>query len=186
MHNPAFRNREGKRMMLRLLAAGLLLPLAACTAEKAEETKVATSGKTDVALADVPAPVLAAAKASRPGFTAAEAQAETREGRRYFDIGGTLGDGAEVEFDIMEEGGQWRVVEVQRDIALAAAPPGVQAAAKAHDAAFVPGRVIESDQTDGIVIYELFGPQGSDPQGRKVEIKWDGSRAEVLKQEWAH
>ena len=46
--------------------------------------------------------------------------------------------------------------------------------------------MIESVQQDGLVIYELFGPQGGDPQGRKVEIKWDGSRAEVLAREWAH
>ena len=56
--------------------------------------------------------------AAQPGFTPAEAESETRDGRRYFDIGGKLADGSEVEFDIMEEGGRWRVVETQRDIAL--------------------------------------------------------------------
>lgn len=172
--------------MLRLAATGLLFALGGCAAAGPDEARVATSGKSDVALADVPAEVLAAARAARPGFTPAETEAETRDGRRYFDVGGTLADGSEVEFDIMEEGGRWRVVEVQRDIALAGAPAEVRAAASAHDAAFVPTRVIESDQTDGIVIYELFGPQGSDPQGRKLEIKWDGRRAKVLKQEWAH
>ena len=83
----------------------------------------------------------------------------------------------------MEEGGKWRVVETQRDIAFAAAPEPVRAA---HKAGFTPNRVIESTQADGLVIYELFGEAGGDPQGRKVEIKWDGRKAELLDKEWAH
>ena len=151
----------------------------------ASETKVATSGKTEVAIADVPAEVLAAAQAARRGFTATEAESETREGRRYFDVGGTLG-GAEIEFDIMEENGRWKVVETQRDITFAAAPQAVRDAAAKVDSAFAPTRVIESTQEDGVVIYELFGPQGNDPQGRKLEVKWDGKSAEMLTKEWAH
>lgn len=145
--------------------------------------RVASSGKADVPIAEVPAQVLAAARAARPGFTAMEAEAETRDGRSYFDVGGTLPDGTEVEFDIMEEGGTWRVVETQRDIAFAALPGPVRAA---HGAGFTPGRVIESTQADGLVIYELFGEARGNPEGRKVEIKWDGQRAEVLQAEWAH
>lgn len=144
---------------------------------------VASSGKTDVPVAEVPEPVLAAARAAREGVTITEAEAETRDGRRYFDIGGTLPDGTEIEFDVMEDGGTWRVVETQRDMAFAAVPEPVRAA---HTAGFTPGRVIESTQADGIVIYELFGEQGGNPEGRKVEIKWDGRRAEVLEEEWAH
>ena len=154
--------------------------------QQANANQVATSGKEDVPLAQVPAEVLAAAQAARPGFTPAEAERETRDGRHYFDIGGTLPDGSEVEFDIIEEGGRWRVVETQRDIAFASAPAPVRQAAAVHDAGFAPTRVIESVQQDGLVIYELFGPQGGDPQGRKLEVKWDGTRAEVLAQEWAH
>jgi hypothetical protein len=138
---------------------------------------VATSGKTDVPLAEVPRVVLAAAAAARPGFEPAEAEAETRDGRRYFDIGGRLADGSEVEFDIMEEGGGWRVVETQRDIELASAP------ARVRDTAgeFPAERVIESRQADGLVIYELY-----DARQRKLEIKWDGKTAEALTREWAH
>ena len=171
-------------MLRNILAVAAICTLPACAAT--QSASVATSGKSEVAVADLPADVLAAALAARPGFTATEAERETREGRRYFDVGGTLPDGGKIEFDIMEEGGRWRVVEVQRDIALSAAPAPVGAAAARHDAAFVPTRVIESDQTNGIVIYELFGPRGGDAQGRKVEIKWDGSRADVLTKEWAH
>jgi hypothetical protein len=158
--------------------------LAACGTEAghigAESNRVATSGKTEVALAEVPAEVLAAARAARPGFVPAEAAAETREGRRYFDIEGRLADGSEIEFDIMEEAGAWRVVETQRDIAFAAAPVPVQAAARAGRPALAPTRVIESVQADGLVIYEIFEGE------RKLEVKWDGRAAELLAREWAH
>lgn len=145
-----------------------------------ESNRVAASGKVEVALADVPAPVLAAARAARPGFVPAEAESETRDGRLYYDIEGRMSDGSEIEFDIVEQGGRWRVVETQRDIAFAAAPAPVRAAALAHDAALAPTRVIESVQADGLIIFELY--QGE----RKIEVKWDGRRAEVLVREWAH
>ena len=86
----------------------------------------------------------------------------------------------------MEQDGRWRVVETQRDIDFASAPQAVRDAARAHDAALEPTRVIESRQEDGLVIYELFAPAGGDPRGRKVEIKWDGRQASVLAREWAH
>jgi hypothetical protein len=172
--------------MYRTLVSIVALALGGCAAAGDPVGSVATTGKSDVALSDVPAEVLAAARAERPGFTVVEAQAETRDGRHYYDVGGTLADGSEVEFDIMEEKGRWRVVEIQRDIVLADLPAPVRATATTHDPAFVAGRIIESTQADGLVIYELFGPAGGQPLGRKIEIRWDGSRAEVLAQEWAH
>lgn len=178
--------------MRKTLCLALVYALVACGSGEDSKgggespEKAETSGKQEVPVAEVPAEVLAAAAAARPGFTPKEAESETREGRRYFDVGGTLADGGEVEFDIMEEGGSWRVVETQRDIAFDAAPAGVRDAVKAADAAFAPGRIIESTQADGLVIYELYGPAGGDPQGRKVEVKWDGRKAEILTKEWAH
>lgn len=168
----------------------LLTALASCgeapgtnsadNATTAPSNRVQTSGKTPVPLAQVPEAVLAAARDARPGFTPAEAESETREGRRYFDVEGRLPDGSEIEFDIMEESGVWRVVETQRDIAFAAVPLPVQAAARAHDAALTPTRVIESTQADGLVIFEVY--QGE----RKLELRWDGREARVLDREWAH
>ena len=169
--------------MRNILWIPALYGLAACnqagTSEQNESTpnQVATSGKVEVPLGNVPKDVLAAAEAAQPGFTPAEAESETRDGRRYFDVGGKLADGSEIEFDIMEEGGSWRVVETQRDIRLEAAPEAVRKAA----GSFAAGRVIESRQADGLVIYELY-----DAEQRKLEIKWDGSRAEALTREWAH
>ncbi len=150
------------------------------SAPAAQSNRVAASGKVGVALADVPAPVLAAARAARPGFVPAEAESETRDRRLYYDIEGRMPDGSQIELDIVEEGGRWRVVETQRDIAFAAAPAPVRAAALAHDATLAPTRVIESVQADGLVIFELY--QGE----RKVEVRWDGRRAEVLAREWTH
>lgn len=172
------------------MAMMLASTLAACGAQSGnvvsgnsatpQSNRVQTSGKTPVPLDQVPEPVLAAARAARPGFVPAEAEAETREGRRYFDVEGRLPDGSGIEFDIMEENGAWRVVETQRDIAFAAAPAPVQAAARAHDPALAPTRVIESIQADGLIIFEVY--QGE----RKVEVRWDGRDARVLDREWQH
>jgi hypothetical protein len=173
--------------MVKKFAGALCFAAAACGPQVEEVVeKVETSGKAEVAIAQVPREVLAAANAARPGFTAQEAERETREGRQYYDIEGKLPDGSEIEFDIMEEQGRWAVVETQRDIAFTTAPRLVREAVTSKDAGFSPGRVIESTQHDGIVIYELFGPQGADPLGRKVEVKWDGQRAKILTREWAH
>lgn len=166
-----------------ILMLPALCALAGCSEEapvgqvESPAKKVATSGKRDVPLAEVPAEVMAAASAAQPGFAPTEAQAETRDGRDYFDIGGKLADGSEVEFDIVLEGARWQVVETQRDIALTEAPAAVRSVAENFPAT----RVIESRQNDGLVIYELY-----DAQQRKLEIKWDGKRAEKLTAEWAH
>ena len=170
----------------------LILALLSCSpaADRATDnqsaTPVVSSGKSTVAVSKVPPEVISAVKSVQPDLVVSSAEAETRGSRRYFDVGGTLPDGSEIEFDVMEEGGQWRVVETQRDIAFSVAPEPVRVAARKADASFEPTRVIESRQQDGLVIYELFGPDGGDPQGRKVEIKWDGRTASVLTSEWAH
>lgn len=166
----------------------LVLLLGACAPGQSDQGQVdavQTSGKSDVEVADVPSAVLVAAKAELPELEVTSAESETRDGRRYFDLGGTAG-GQEVELDIMEENGRWRVVETQRDIRFESAPQPVRAAAEAHPGAFEPTRVIESKQQDKIIIYELFAPAGNDPQGRKLEVKWDGRVAAVLTKEWAH
>lgn len=173
--------------MTKMFAGVLVILVAACSPAREEPAKqVEASGKSKVAITEVPGDVMAAANAAGPGFTAKEAEQETRDGRRYFDIEGVLADGSEIEFDIMESEGRWQVVETQRDIAFDIAPAPVRNAVKAQDARFAPGRVIESTQNDGVVIYELYGPKGGDPQGQKVEVKWNGREAEILTEEWAH
>ena len=172
-------------MRMTLLIIGITA-LVACGVEPQDggnvtaELRVITSGKTEVALSDVPAPVLTAARRARPGFEPRAAETEIRNGWRYFDIEGRTAEGAEIEFDIMEENGVWRVVETQRDIDFAAVPPPVQAAARGAAPALAPTRVIESVQADGLVIYEIY--QGE----RKLEVRWNGRTADVLTREWAH
>ena len=168
------------------------LSLMACDAAgeppEVAEGKVETTGKEPTALANVPKDVLDAVRAAQPTMRAAEAEAEVRDGRNYYDVSGTLPDGSEIELDLLQgPQGDWAVVETQRDIDFAAAPEPVRAASAKADAAFRPVRVIESRQNDGIVVYELFGPAppgGGEP--RKVEVKYDGSKAEILTKEWAH
>lgn len=154
--------------------------------ESVEPGTVKSSGKVPMALPGVPREVIEAARAAQPDMRFTEAEAEVRDGRNYYDIAGTLPDGSEIELDMLQEPEGWTVVETQRDIAFAEAPEPVRAESVRADVTFAPSRVIESRQADGLIIYELFGPAGGDPQGRKVEIKWNGSNAELLAKEWAH
>lgn len=170
-----------------ILAAAMLA--SACSADGTNSfdgTEVVTSGKTEVAIAEVPSDVLAAASQRVADLKLTEAETELRNGVRYYDLGGSLPDGSEMELDIMQDGASWRVVETQRDLDFTAVPRPVADAALASDPGLKPTRVIESRQEDGLVIYELFSPAGSDPVGAKKEVRWDGKRAEVLTSEWVH
>jgi hypothetical protein len=150
----------------------------------APATRVQATGKQAEDLASVPAEVLAAATAARPQLQVSAVEHEQRDGNDYYDVAGTL-DGAELELDITRADGKWTVVEVQRDIVAGQVPAAVAAAlARAHPA-FEPDRIIESDQGDGIVIYEFFGPGGNGPDS-KIEVKAEGTKAEVLTAEWIH
>ena len=171
-----------------------LILVAGCV-EKAAETTPAPSNdaeigaslteKSDVDIANVPAAVIDAAKAVRPDVTFTEAEKEVRGGVTYFDIGGMDGAGNEIELDIIQDEGSWRVVEVQRDIDWAQTPQAVKGAlvGKAPDDA--PARIIESDQTDGIIVYEFYYV-AEDGSESKHEVTFDGADAEYLTQEWAH
>jgi hypothetical protein len=154
---------------------GVLLALAAfslgaCTGE-APPAQVPPADRVEaVAASDVPADVAAAALAALPGFTITEAERKERDGRVYYDVEGLRADGAEAELDLLQTGEDWRVVEIQRDIAWADAPANVRAAAEAAEGAFAPVRVIESTQSeDGAVIYELFA--AGRPEAPSMEVR---------------
>ena len=132
----------------------------------------------------LPAPLRELAERTVPGMTIDEAERKEREGRVYYDIEGRRPDGSEVELDVLQEGEGFRVVEIQRDIDWADAPDAARRAASAAPASFAPERVIESTQTDGSVIYELFAPGRSDEPAMEVRLK-DG-KAEVLRERWEH
>ncbi|WP_309089864.1 hypothetical protein [Phenylobacterium sp.] len=134
--------------------------------------------------ADVPADVAAAVKAAMPQMKVAEAELKEREGRRYYDVEGTLPDGSEIELDLLQTPQGWQVVEIQRDIAWAAAPDAVRTAATSAWKGAPPARVIESTQTDGGVVYELFAP--GRPQTPALEVMLKDGKASVLKEVWPH
>lgn len=172
-----------------LLVAWALGALAACQGgnEQAgsEGRKVETSGKEAAALDTVPAAVIDAVRAARPDLDISQAEYETRDGRQYYDVGGNLPDGSELELDMMLGESGWEVVEIQRDISLDTVPAAVGAALAAHAPDWQPDRIIESDQGDGVIVYEFFGPGEGEAQ-TKIEVKLEAGAAEVLADEWAH
>lgn len=152
----------------------LLLPLllAACATP--------APSVTDVAVADLPPEVVAALRAAEPQIAIEGAQLKLREGRRYYDVEGTVPGRGEIELDLLLTPAGWRVVEIQRNIAWADAPAAVRAAAP--NAA--PVRVIESRQTDGSVVYELFAP--GRPATPALEVMLRDGAATVLREAWPH
>jgi hypothetical protein len=177
---------------MRIALAAVALALAGCSGEDgggdAAANGVLPPGPVTEASAvagdAIPAELRAVAERSVPGIAIAGAERKEREGRIYYDVEGKRPDGSEVELDVLQEGESFRVVEIQRDIGWDQAPAAAIAAAKAAPGAFAPERVIESTQTDGSVIYELFAP------GRKaepaMEVRLKDGKAEVLGERWAH
>ncbi|MBW3618547.1 MAG: hypothetical protein KY446_12555 [Proteobacteria bacterium] len=164
---------------LKLLFAGLGLAaglVSGCATPSDMPTQIIPT-----AAAGLPPAVVAAVRAAQPDFTIAEAELKLRDGRRYYDVEGRLPDGSEIELDLLESDGAWAVVEIQRDIAWADAPQPVRAAAAAGRAVN-PVRVIESRQTDGRVIYELFAP--GRPAAPALEVMFDRGEASVLTHTW--
>jgi hypothetical protein len=161
-----------------LLALALTVPAGLAAAY---ETKV-----TPVAVADLPPAVVAVVTAAAPGLKITEAELKEREDRRYYDVEGVLPDGGEIEFDLLQTGATWKIVETQRDIAWAATPQPVRDAAVKAVPKIAPVRVIESTQDDGQVIYELFAE--GQPKEPALEVNWKkgGPPAKVLAETWPH
>jgi len=168
------------------LISAFALGLAACaTPGPGEGRKVDASGKVDVSLDALPPEVLAAARAAQPELDVSEAEYETRDGNEYYDVGGTMPDGSELELDMTRIDGVWTVVETQRDIGFEATPAAVANALHSKVPGWSPHRIIESDQGDGVVIYEFFG-KDDDGEDKKIEVKYERGQAEVLVDEWLH
>ena len=163
----------------------ITLMFVARSAEPDEARKVDASGKESMALDAVPEEVLAAAMAARPELEVMEAEYETRDGDEYYDVGGKLPDGSLLELDMTRVDGVWTVVEFQRGIGMTLFPDEVAAALAARVPDWSPTRIIESDQGDGVVIYEFFGP-GAGDESDKHEVKWADGTAELLVDEWVH
>lgn len=176
-----------KNLSQLLLYVALALA-AACSRDGAEQSPADTPASgatiTDVDAASLPAEVTNVVAAAVPGIQIKRAERKEREGRVYYDVEGARPDGSEVELDLLEENGAYKVVEIQRDIPWAEAPEAARAAAAASTRPFEPARVIESTQVDGAVIYELFAPGA--PEKPALEVRFADGKAEVLKEEWPH
>ncbi|HEX2559951.1 hypothetical protein [Phenylobacterium sp.] len=131
-----------------------------------------------------PAEVAAAVAKAAPQMKITGAELKERDGRRYYDVEGELPGGGEIELDLLQTPAGWEVVEVQRDIGWAAAPQAVRTAAAGSWRGPDPARVIESRQTDGAVIYELFAP--GRPQTPALEVMLKHGAAKVLAEVWPH
>lgn len=150
----------------------------------AESTRVQTSGKEEISVEALPSDVVAAAKSVRPQLEITAAEHELRNGADYYDVAGRL-NGAEIELDITRIADGWMVVEVQRDLNSADVPAEVTAALVKEHPEFAASRIIESDQGDGLVIYEFFGA-AADGKDAKIEVRFQNGKADVLNSEWPH
>ena len=138
----------------------------------------------NVSPADLPPALATLIQQTVPDMTVAEVERKEREGRVYYDVEGARPDGSEIELDIQQTGDRFEVVEIQRDVAFADMPQAVQTTARAATGAFAPERIIESRQTDGSVIYELFA--AGEPAEPAMEVRVRDGKAEVLTERWPH
>ena len=168
-----------------VLALVSCLVLGGCDGERMEADTVESSGKEATGLDAVPAEVLRAARDARPDLEFEAAEYEVRDGRDYYDLAGKTPDGAEVELDLTRMDGAWAVVEIQRDVVMDQVPGQVRQVLADADPDWMPNRIIESDQGNGVVIYEFFGPGPASHEVKK-EVKWQENRAELLTDEWKH
>lgn len=175
---------HGRLLIAAMGAAAIFLN--GCSAEPdANAGKVDASGKDAVSLTELPDGVVEAVNDARPGLVITAAEYETRNGTEYYDVGGTTPEGAEVELDLTVVDGRWTVVEIQRDVSESETPAQVRDALYSAKPGFTVVRVIESDQGDGVVIYEFY-QVAPDGEREKAEVKFEAGAAEFLDEEWVH
>lgn len=167
------------------LTLSLLMTLLLSTTglAQADDNKVGASlnKKYDVALSAIPENAMSEILKIKPGFIAKEVEKELKHGKTYLDIEGLDAAGNEVEFDMLQQGGAWKVVEIQRDLTLAQCPKAVLDVLPKIS----PKRIIESDQTTGVVVYEFYTVANNGDEG-KYEVKYENGKAELLTKEWSH
>jgi hypothetical protein len=138
----------------------------------------------DVSASELPAEVRTLAQGAATGFVVREVQRKVRDGRTYYDVEGELPDGSEIEFDILMTDAGPEIVEVQRDLMWEDVPAAARNAAETAAPGIVPVRIIESRQTDGVIIYELFAPGA--PADPAMEVSLEAGVARVLEERWPH
>lgn len=139
---------------------------------------------TEVSVADLPSSPLTVIKAERSDFEIEEVMKKVRDGRTYYDVEGEVADGSELEFDILMTENGPEIVEVQRDLDWSDLNDAVKAASLDAMNGKQPVRIIESVQTDGAVIFELF--EDGKPSDPAHEIRVYAGEVTLLTERWEH
>lgn len=157
---------------------GLLTALSGC--QTVDDEVLITS----IAVTDLPASVSAAILEQRPDFAAEEVQQKIRSGRTYYDVEGLASD-KEIEFDILMTDNGPVIVETQRDLTWSSVPEDVREIYARETGAAEPVRIIESIQTDGAIIYEMFVEGVPDDPSYEIRVT-EGGPPELLSGRWEH
>lgn len=152
-----------------------------CACETAQTSDVVI---TEVSLADVPSSLLEVIAAERSDFQIEEVLKKVRDGRTYYDVEGEIGDGSELEFDILMTENGPEIVEIQRDLEWSDLDEAIQKVSLDVMNNKQPVRIIESVQTDGAIIYELF--KDGKPSDPAQEIRVYAGEVTVLDTRWEH
>jgi hypothetical protein len=164
------------------LAIGALALAAAACSPPASETAAPEPAAPAPAASAVPADVAAAVSAASPGITIANFERSAENGQ--YEVTGTMPNGDEVELDLEQSNGAWRVTEIERDVAWSAVPGPVRAAASAGRGSFEAVRVMESREiADGSVTYEVFTTADPSPAAPSMQVRWQDGKAVVVRPE---
>lgn len=166
------------------LVGVMLLALAPLShaGQQSESVGSTLNNKFGVELADVPVAVKRVIKSAYPKFKMQEAEKEFKQGNTYFDIEGVDEHGEDLEFDmLLGKDGAWTIAEIQRDLSEEQCPKSVIMLFRQQVKEVAIARIIESDQGDGVVIYEFYTVEKG--QEKKYEIKRELS---FLEKEWKH
>ena len=163
-------------------------PEAQRPAAKSNNVKIgATLNKKEAISIDaVPASALTAIKSVAPNFAIQEVEKEYKHDNVYLDVEGEDANSNEIEFDMLQDGEQWKIVEVQRDLTMEDLPSTVKTLIKNQENSDQVRRIIESKQygTD-ITIYEFYLVAENGTESRK-EIKSENGEVVLLDEEWKH
>jgi hypothetical protein len=171
-------------MSLRIFSLmSLALAFSACSGTSAsDEAKEIT---TEISLQDLPASVKTLVTEAQPDFVISEVLKKERGSRVYYDVEGELSDGSELEFDVLMQATGPEIVEIQRDLDWSSVPePARKLVENAKNPNDRVGRVIESKQTDGAIIYEVF--LEGDSSNPRFEVWAKDSDYKLLSTRWEH
>ena len=167
--------------------------LAACSTEntgvkqKVEFKKMGSTlhSKEELPIGEIPASALQAIAGIYPEFEPNVAEKEFKHGKVYLDIEGDL-SGSEIEFDMLQNGESWEIVEVQRDLIWEELPALVKEELVSNAPGFEAKRIIESIQHGtAVTIYEFYARDSQGVESRK-EIILENGIARLLQEEWQH